>query len=74
MNCVLYARRVLLVGEFRGMNSDHADNLLGKFFLDSAQGRDDVDAVDASLGPEIEKNDRPAVETGYWVRSATLNH
>src|SRR5258708_40007479 len=59
MNRILHAVSILLVGELGRMNTND-DHFVRIAFLDAAEGRDNVDAVDAALGPEIEDDDTAA--------------
>src|SRR5208282_6861189 len=65
---VFDAGGILLVGEFGRMDTYHHD-LVGKFFFDAAQSRNDLDAVDAAFRPEIE-NHHASVQAGdgKWRR------
>jgi hypothetical protein len=47
--------RLLLIGELGGMHADH-DQLLGVLLLQFLQVGNDVHAVDAAEGPEVQKN------------------
>jgi len=52
------AMGVFLVLEFRGVYSDD-DELVGVFLLQPGQVRQDVHAIDAAEGPEIQEHDLP---------------
>ena len=49
----------LLVGELRRVHADD-DELVGVLLLELLQVRQDVDAVDAAVGPEVEQDDLAA--------------
>src|ERR1041385_8437769 len=48
--------RLFLVLKLRGMNADH-DELIGVLSFELFQIGNDVDAVDAAIGPEIKQHD-----------------